>query len=405
MMNIKVMQINITCGVGSTGRLSEMLYYATIKKGWKARFAYSMYHPTIKAAFSIENKIENGCRRLLNKVFGKKQKHSNIGTRKLIRYIKSEKPDIIHLHNIQHNFVNYYKLFQFLKEINTPVVYTLHDCWPFTGGCYHFSKIGCNKYEESCSNCPKKRAFDDVTISPNKSHNIKETFIGGNDNMYPVCVSKWLCSVATKSYMGKMKHLPQVVYNGIDTQTFMPKQVNRLEKVGVDEKTFVILGVASFWNDDKGLLIFKELANKLDFPVKIILIGGGLENLQNLNLEKIICVSRTESVEELAEYYSLADVFINTSIEETFGLTTAEALACGTPAIVFNFTACPEVIDEDTGVCVPHQMEALIEGIEQIREKGKAYYTEHCRERVLKLFSKEKMVDEYLKLYEDLLNG
>ena len=401
----KIMQINITCGVGSTGYISEALYYATLEKGYDADFAYSAFKPAIKTAFRIETKIQNYIRRAQNKYFGKKQKHSSAGTKRLIKYIKKHKPDLIHVHNVQQNSVNYQLFFEYLKNSNIPVVFTLHDCWSFTGGCYYFTKKNCNLYQSGCEKCLNKNSLDDLTITSTKALSIKKELIGGNNNLYPVCVSNWLCEVAKKSYMGNMQHLPRTIYNGIDTKTFYPRKVDRLKKYGIEDGTFVVLGVASFWDERKGLSLFTKLINKIEFPIKIILIGGNLESIMHLNDSRFMCIDRTENRNELTEIYSMADVFINTSLEETFGLTTAEALACGTPAIVFNSTACPEIVDEKTGIVVSYDIDALVDAVCKIKEKGKACYSKKCRERVVNLFTKERMVSDYLELYEDVLSG
>jgi glycosyltransferase involved in cell wall biosynthesis len=202
--------------------------------------------------------------------------------------------------------------------------------------------------------------------------------------------------------MGNMKHKPQVVHNGIDTSLFYPRPVDRQVMCGIGEDTFVILGVAGYWNEGKGLSLFVEIAKRITFPTKIILIGSGLDSIKALRNECFLCIDRTENVDELARYYSLADVFINTSLEETFGLTTAEALACGTPAIVFDSTGCPEVIDEQTGICVPFDTEQLIAAIETVKNKGKSRYTLHCRARVEKEFSKEIMTEKYFRIYRSI---
>lgn len=398
----KIMQINITCGVGSTGRIAETLYHASLEQGYDACFAYSAYTPTLKNAFRIETKWQNILRRGLNKYIGRKQKHSTPGTKRLIRYIKKEKPDLIHLHNVQQNSVDYRLLFDFLKKSEIPVVYTLHDCWSFTGGCYHFTQRRCAQYQSGCHTCEWTDDTDDITVSPQVAYAIKQRDIGGNDNIHPVCVSDWLCKVATQSYMGNMKHKPQVVHNGIDTSVFYPRQVDRQVMCGIGEDTFVILGVAGYWNEGKGLSLFVEIAKRITFPTKIILIGSGLDSIKALRNECFLCIDRTENVDELARYYSLADVFINTSLEETFGLTTAEALACGTPAIVFDSTGCPEVIDEQTGICVPFDTEQLIAAIETVKNKGKSRYTLHCRARAEREFSKEIMTGKYFRIYRSI---
>ncbi len=403
----KIMQINITCGRGSTGDIAARLYYASEREGYEARFAYASFEPTIPSAFRIENKLQHYLRRGLNKYIGKKQMHSTPGTKRLIRYIKREKPDLIHVHNVQQNSVNYKVLFDFLKKSGIPIVFTLHDCWSFTGGCYHFFKRGCEKYTDGCrGECVVDR--DDITRTVEKAYAYKKDSIGGNGNIRPVCVSEWLRSVAARSYMGSMKHPPTVIHNGIDTGVFYPRVTDIRKRLNISDGCFVVLGVASYWNNDKGLHYFEKLSEQLSGDVKIILVGRGLEEAQERN-NNFICISSTESREELAEVYSCADVFANLSLEETFGLTTAEALACGTPAIVFNTTASPEVIDGNTGESVCYQndeqkdLKSIITAIENIKKNKKCSYTEACVARIKEHFTTEKMAESYISLYRSIL--
>lgn len=397
----KIIQINITCGRGSTGKLSQALYEASVLEGYEARFAYSAYTPTLKEAFSIETKLQNYLRRGLNRYIGRKQTHSTPGTKRLIRYIKREKPDLIHLHNVQQNSVNYHLLFRFLKESGIPVVYTLHDCFALTGGCFHFTEIGCDGYRSGCKICPLAEHPDDVFHSAESAYESKKSLLGGNDEVHPVCVSHWLRDCAAASYMGQMKHPPITIYNGIHTELFSSKQGSAREAFGIPEDAFVILSVASYWNEGKGLSMLLELAQKLPDKTVLVLGGQGLEQVKKPN---VICFNRTESQEQLANLYSSADVFINASIEETFGLTTAEAMACGTPAIVFNSTACPEIIDEHTGIIAQHSADGLLQAVLQIREKGKKTYTDACVKRVREHFDEKRMVQEYLALYRRILH-
>lgn len=399
---MKIMQINITCGRGSTGKLSQALYEASILEGYEARFAYSAYTPTLKEAFSIESKLQNYLRRGLNRYLGRKQKHSTPGTKRLIRYIKREKPDLIHLHNVQQNSVNYHLLFKFLKESGIPVVYTLHDCFAFTGGCFYFTEMNCDGYKTGCNDCPVSYKLDDRTCPAEKAYISKKELLGSNNNVYTVCVSQWLRDCATASYMGEMKHPPVTIYNGINTALFNPRENSIRKELGIPENSFVIFSAAYVWDARKNPELFLQLSKKLAEDVTIVLVGQGLENV---NAPNIIRLNRTESQDELARLYSAADVFINASMEETFGLTTAEALACGTPAIVFNSTACPEIVDEHTGIVAEHTVDGLLKAVQQIREKGKDAYRDACVKRVKENFDETRMVNEYLALYGRILNG
>ena len=202
--------------------------------------------------------------------------------------------------------------------------------------------------------------------------------------------------------MGNMTHIPETIYNGIDTEQFSPKISRIREKYKIPEDCFMVLGVAYFWTEGKGLYLFRELAAKLPQDAVVVLVGRQTEDLQDIG---IICIPQTEDQEELAQLYSTADVYINGSLEETFGLTTAEALACGTPAIVMGSTACPEIVDEHTGIVIQPKTDMLLDAIVKIKENGKEKYHAHCVERAKSCFSKERMTEEYLALYRSILDG
>lgn len=400
----KIMQINITCGVGSTGRLAMMLYDESINKGYESRFAYSAFNPTLSSAFRIETRFQNYMRRGLNKYIGKKQAHSTPGTKRLIRYIEKENPNLIHIHNIQQNSVNYITLFEYLKKKQIPIIYTLHDCWSFTGGCYHFIKLQCDRYKNGCNNCPDKSVVDDITIGTGKSYEIKRNLIGGNQNIHITCVSNWLRESAQSSYMSKMDDV-RTIYNGIDTSIFKPTISNMRDKLGISKTDFVILGIASYWDERKGLDVFRKLKDTLTDNEKIVLVGL---NEKQINDTKGFAygLKRTDSLLELVELYSCADVFVNASTEETFGLTTVEAMACGTPVIVYNSTASPELVSSDTGfVLESNDIKEINRAIKEVKIKGKAHYTKRCVEHVKKNFDKNIMVENFIDLYRSVLSG
>lgn len=202
--------------------------------------------------------------------------------------------------------------------------------------------------------------------------------------------------------MSQMTHIPKTIYNGIDTKLFSPKPSDIRKKYGIPEDGFMILGVASSWTEEKGLPLFRNLSKVLPQNGVIVLVGRQMEALQENN---IICIPQTENQEQLAQIYTAADVYVNGSMEETFGMTTAEALACGTPAIVLNSTACPEVVDEKTGFVIDRSLDQLLQAVLQIKENGKDWYTSNCVERAKEHFSQKRMTEEYLALYRSILDG
>ncbi|HWT75763.1 MAG TPA: glycosyltransferase [Mobilitalea sp.] len=398
---MKILQINITCQYGSTGRKVEEIHNHLIKEGFRSYVAYAAFDSNLEGSFKIETTFENYLRRVLNRYFGKKFVHSSLGTIRLIRKIRQLRPDLIHLHNIQQNCIDYPRLLKFLKKYEVPVVYTLHDCWGFTGGCYHFTQLGCEGYQTGCMEDDCKLSKEEKDICNMTTHQIceeKKTALNELKQLRIVCVSNWLKSCAEKSFLRDMPL--QVIYNGIDTDIFRPVSSNIREEFGISEEDFMILGVANHWNDKKGLDTFFKLSEHLPAACRIVLVGISEESCP----ENIIIVKRTDVAEELVRIYSSADVYINASKEETFGLTSVEAMACGTPVIAYHSTACDEVLSNDTGIVLYNdRLLDLQIAIENIRKNGKAKYRESCRNHVETKFSKEKMLSNYLHLYTQML--
>jgi len=221
-------------------------------------------------------------------------------------------------------------------------------------------------------------------------------------DMTIVAVSKWLDSVIKESFLSGIKR--KVIYNGIDVDVFKPENRGSIVKSKLNiENKYVLLGVANRWSKHKGINEFFELSKIIKEDTVILLIGLSRNQIKGLP-KNIIGLKKTENEKELRDYYEAADIYINLSVEESFGLTTAEALACGTPAIVYNSTACPEIVDERTGLVVERQnIEALLHAIDIIKSKGKLYFSTYCRERAVKFFNKEERLTEYIELYKNLL--
>ncbi|MHB8131521.1 MAG: glycosyltransferase [Mobilitalea sp.] len=397
----KILQINITCQYGSSGRIVVEIHNFLLEMGFHSVIAYSAFRSNIKESFKIENTLENYLRRVLNRYFGKKYAHSILGTLRMIWKIKRLQPDLIHLHNIQQNSVHFPMLFKFLKKYGVPIVYTLHDCWAFTGGCYHFTELRCNGYQTGCMECKLDKNQRDLSNkSTSRIWEEKNNALHGIERLQIICVSNWLKSCAEQSYM---RDLPlQVIYNGIDTYIFKPVKSEKRAELGISVNEFMILGIANQWDNKKGLNTFSRLAELLDRPYRIVLVGITAYNCP----PNIIAVPRTDSIQELVELYSCADVLVNASKEETFGLVTAEAMACGTPVIAYNSTACGEVIRDDTGIILnSFNMEDLHIAIEDIRKTGKLNYSEKCINNIRKEFSKEEMLKQYLNIYEQMLRA
>lgn len=400
-----LLQVNVVANWGSTGRIAEEIGQKAIDKGWNSYIAYGRNancseSQLIKIGSIWDIKFHG----LKSRLFDRHGLGSKRATLKFVERIKEIKPDIIHLHNIHGYYLNIEILFNYLSISNIPVVWTLHDCWPFTGHCAHYSIAKCDKWLNQCYNCVQKKSYPASLCIDRSADNyaLKKNLFTSLTDMTIVPVSKWLGDQVQQSFL--REHAIQVIHNGVDLTKFYPRNTialrQKMELIG----EHILLGVATSWSKRKGLADYLKLAEVLPVNCKIILVGLSKQQIKNLP-KNIIGLTRTESIDELAELYSLADIVLNLSYEETFGLTTVEGFACGTPGIVYNCTASPELISPETGLIVEGgDIEQLATAIDEILLKGTASFSIACRNRAELLYDKMNKFKEYIELYHDILN-
>ncbi|HHX68450.1 MAG TPA: glycosyltransferase [Gallicola sp.] len=399
-----LLQINSVVNSGSTGRIAEEIGQTAIAAGWESYIAYGRNErPSSSKLIKIGTDKDIKLHGLQTRLFDRHGLGSKDATTAFIRKVEDIKPDIVHLHNIHGYYINMEVLFHYLKKVNVPVVWTFHDCWPITGHCSYFTFIGCEKWKTQCYECPQKRGYPASYFidRSKKNYNLKKELFNSLSNLTLVPVSQWLSGILKESFL--QNYPIKVINNGINTEVFKPSLSSDFRnKYGLKDK-FILLGVASVWEERKGLKDFIELSKLLDSDCQIVLVGLTKKQIEQLP-ENILGIERTENVEELADIYSSADIVLNLSYEETFGLTTIEGFACGTPGIVYNATASPELIDKSTGLIVePGDINGIVESINKIKENGKQYYSDACESRAHKFYKKEDRYKEYIDLYESLL--
>lgn len=390
--------MNSVCGTGSTGRIVCDIKQMLKENGDECRIAYGRGFFDDPDCVKIENDLVFKAHVFFSRITDRQGFYSTAATRRLARDIEQFNPDIIHLHNIHGYYLDIRVLFEFLKQYNKPIVWTLHDCWAFTGHCAYFSFAGCEKWKTECSQCPQKNAYPASVLIDNskKSFNLKKELFTDIDNMQIVTPSNWLNGVVKESFLKKFP--VKTIYNGIDLEVFHPVKSDFKIKNNLSGKK-IILGVANVWEKRKGLEDFIKLSQLLPNDYKIVLVGLSEKQIAALP-DNILGISRTENINQLVELYSVADVYVNTSVEETMGLTTVEALACGTPAVVYNATAVPEVVDEKCGKVVSAgDINSLLEAITTINFKAK-----DCIKRAAE-FEKNKQYEIYLNLYKNILGS
>lgn len=395
---MKVLQINSVCGYGSTGRIATDIYKILEEHGHECVIAYGRGTApegikTIKIGTNLDNYMHVAKTRLLDKHgFG-----STKATKEFIEKAKKYNPDVIHLHNIHGYYINIELSFNYLKEANKPVVWTLHDCWAFTGHCSHFDYVKCEKWREGCNNCPQKGRYPMSLLMDKSKSNYerKRGLFTGIKNMTIVTPSKWLADLVNQSFLKEYE--VKVINNGIDLNVFSRKDLNIFKRKYNIENKFIILGVANIWDKRKGFKYFLELSKLIDSNSKIVLIGLNDKQLQKLP-QNVIGVKRTSNIRELAEIYSAADVFVNPTLEENFPTTNLEALACGTPIITFNTGGSVESVDESCGIIVEKgNIEGLVESINKV--KSDKFDKGNCVKKA-EMFDKNERFNEYINLYK-----
>lgn len=397
-MKKKLIQINTVCN-GSTGNIMRQIQIGAQKQGYETISFYGRRkgYPDLPCE-KFGGSIVFWSHVIWNTVTDRQGMFSYFVTKKMVKRLKQEQPDTIHLHNLHGYYLNYPLLFKYLREEFTgKIVWTFHDCWPMTGHCPHFVIAKCDKWKVQCNKCPNKGVYPISWFLDSSRYNYKskKKLFSGFENMTIVTPSGWMKNIVENSFLKDTKTV--VVPNGIELDVFYPRtNFERIEKYQIPYEKKVILGVASIWEERKGLGVFINLAKKLEENYVIVLVGLNHKQKEKM-LPNMIGIERTENKEELAEIYSRADVFVNPSEEESFSLVTIEAMACGTPVVALDSSAVKELVNENNGdVLHAPQMQDYINAIRKCeRMKSKA---DIIRKSVEK-YSVQNMVNGILEIY------
>lgn len=399
----KILQINVAANWGSHGRIVEGIGQVAQANGWESYIAYGRYaNPSSSHLIRVGNLFEQCLHGAESLLFDRHGLGSRWATRQLIKEIDRIQPDIIHLHNIHGFYLNYPLLFNYLSQLDIPVVWTLHDCWSFTGHCAQPIYAHCERWKKQCRHCPLQyKGYPKSYLLDCSRHNyrMKCRYFHSVKNLHLVTVSKWLESQVQQSFMQDIDI--RTIHNGLNTKVFQPTDSPSPAEEG---QSPLVLGVSNVWYEWKGLEDFARLRDLLPDDYEIMLVGVSEDQMHRLP-EGITCIRRTDSISQLAAIYAQADVFVSPSWGESFGMTTAEALSCGTPAIVYETSACPEIVDSQTGRVVPlGNVEALSKAVVELCERpDKETMRKACRQRAVTLFDQQDKYQEYFNLYTDLL--
>lgn len=392
---MKILQVNTVYRRGSTGKIAEQIQAESIAQGIENVVAYRYCEVAEESnTFCISTWLDCHLHNRIARYTHRSGFYSKLQTEKFVRYIEIEKPDIIHLHNLHGSYVNIKMLFDCIRQNSIKVIWTFHDCWPFTGYCPYFEINDCRNWQTCCcNNCPEENLFNNGNANKNLISKIND--VKGVD-LTVVTPSHWLSDIVKQTFYSKFDVL--TIHNGIDRSVFYPRKSDFREKNSISESKFMLLGVAAVWEERKGLDVFVELSRRLNPECFQIVLVGTTPQIDVTLPKSIISIHKTEDQAELAEIYSSADLFVNPTREEVLGLVNIEANACGTPVVTYNTGGCPECINDKSGLVVERDdLDALEKAIYTVCT-SKPFSEVDCVKNAERFDSKEKF-DEYVNLY------
>ena len=393
-----ILQIN-SCNFGSTGNIMLNIADIAQKEGNTAYIAYpdsnSNRRKKADGDILIGNRFARNIHLRLAKLTGFNGCFSLFDTWRFLRKIDKIHPDIIHLHNLHNCYINLPMLFKYIKKNNIKTVWTLHDCWAFTGQCPCFTMEKCDKWKTGCYDCKQYKEYPQSNADRTKTmYKLKKKWFTGVNDMVIVTPSQWLADLVKQSFL--KDYYVKVINNGIDLSIFKPTESDFRQKYNLQNK-YIVLGVASPWGKRKGFDVFSELAKRLDDRYRIVLVGLSKEQKESLP-QNVIGLERTANQTELAQMYTAADVFANPTREDNFPTVNMEALACGAPVVTFNTGGSPEMLDKNCGsVTDCEDIDAFEKEIRKVCE-NKPYSREDCLKRAGQFDMNDKF-EEYVRLY------
>lgn len=402
---MKVVQINSVFGEGgSTGRIARELHDYLAQCGHEsyAAFGYTYagaYFPNTLCMNSIPALKVSILKTRMYPAHGFYNKRA---TKRLITWLDQIKPDVVHLHNLHGHYVNVEMLFTYLKERDIPVVWTLHDCWSFTGWCAYYDMANCMRWQTGCKDCPCKHDYPFTWFFDRSAQNYqrKKKVFTSLDKLELVCPSQWLADQVAASYL---KEFPRsVINNGVDLGVFTPGESDLKHRLGIEGKAMV-LALANEFSARKGVEHLVELSNRLDDAHALVILGAP-HALQGAS-PSTIYLPRTNSAQELADVYRAADVFVNPTLADNLPTTNIEALACGTPVVTFNVGGSAEVVGDACGWIVErNDTEGFVRAVRDCGSADSAI-RERCAGHARANYGNADCYRKYLGLYNEVLHG
>ena len=409
-IKMRLLQINPVIRMStSTGRIMQEIGELAMQHGWESYIAYSYGRDSIKPCRStlvpVGNRLDVALHGLATRLADRHGLASKHATLQFIKKIDEIGPDIVHIHNIHGYFLNYQELFGYLKKRNVPIVWTVHDCWLYTGHCYYYSYAGCDRWQTGCGHCPQRSEFPRSWLIDRSHRNWADKRAAfcsiPKERMTIVTVSNWMRGEMSRSMLADFDY--RTIHNGIDLSVFKPSTDSSIRsKYGIGER-HIVLGVAGIWSREKGLDDLIALHRQLKADEVMVLVGID-DTIARRLPDGVVAIRRTDNIGELAQLYSAADVFVNATWQDNYPTVNLEAIACGTPVVTYRTGGSIESVTADTGRVVEQgDIDGLAKAVASIRSQGKEWYAPRCRAYAEHNFDKNERYIDYLQLYDELL--
>lgn len=399
---MKILALNTFAGSGSTGRIALDIAQYAAGQGSETIIGFGAGDVPLEAqqfALRIGGRAGRKWHGALRKLLDGEGYGSLAATLRLISFLKVYRPDVVHLHNLHGCYLNHRLLFRALRASGVPVLWTLHDCWPFTGHCAYFDFIGCDRWQTACHHCPQLRGYPTCIGADGSARNYRRRRKLFTDvpNMTLAVPCRWMGELVSHSFLAN--HPVRVVYNGVNRDVFRPIPSDIRQKHGITEP-YVALAVASEWEERKGVRHLPEIAASLGGEYRLVVLGLSKAQIEALP-NGVLGLPRTASPRELVAWYTAADCFVNPTLEDNMPLVNLEAMACGTPVAVFATGGCPECIAKGCGIVAPRgDVPALVQAVQQLAPQ-KATMREACLAQAA-AFDAMETAKNYFTLYGEL---
>lgn len=399
---MRVFQLNTFCGIKSTGRIVAQLAQMVERDGGACEIGYGAGTVTPEAArfaYRVGTPLERKAYSQLRKVLDWEGYGSFVGTQRLVREMERFQPDFIHLHNLHGCYLHLPVLFSYLKSLGKAVVWTLHDCWPFTGHCAYFDYAQCEKWTTGCFSCPQQRSYPTCygLDGSRRNYAMKKKLFTSLPGLVFVTPCEWMKTPLKRSFLGDFP--VRTIYNGVDLQTFHPVESGLRERYGLTGKK-IVLSVASDWDERKGLRYLVEIQRALGDEYRLVAVGLSESQIRGLP-KPMLGIAHTANTQELAAWYTAADCVANPTLEDNMPMVNLEALACGTPVAVFRTGGCPEAVDETCGKVVDKGDAVGLKDAVRLLCSQSEHMKPFCLAKA-SVFDSRRTFENYLELYKEL---